>query len=190
MAIIGEYTVIILINGQPCKEYDGGLEGGRGPKKGIKYIEAISDAPYKIYVEVLRPVEEAVAFKISIDGVEVCTSLFETNHRRGYGIVSRIPVGGVNHSFSFTDIKRSKSSPKYSGWQLANLLFEAKQEDLLNPYVSDGELTSIGTILVEVHRYDDSEQTPTSVQDEDEESDFEPLQAQRKIPKEKSKNLT
>lgn len=48
MAIIDEFTANILVNGQPCKEYGGGVESGRGPKKVTKYIEAISDAPYNI----------------------------------------------------------------------------------------------------------------------------------------------
>lgn len=189
MALIDDYTVDILINGHSCKE-SGGPESGRGAEKFIRYIEAVSDAPYEIYLEMLPSVEittEAVAFKISTDGDQVCRFRVRSAHCRYRKIISRISIRGVDHSFSFIDIKRSKSSPEYSGWQLANLLSEAEGENPLDPYISDDKLKRIRTILVEVYRCDVSEQTPTRVPAQPSHLKF--LQAQRKIPEEKIQEL-
>lgn len=190
MAIIDNYTVNILINGQPCME-SGGPESGRGAKKVIRYIEAISDAPYEICLEILPSVEiptEAVAFKISIDGDEVCRMIVISDQRRYRKIISRIPIRGVDHSFYFIDIKRSKSRPEYPGWQLENLLPEAKGESLLDPYISDDKLKRIGTILVEVYQCHISKQIPTRVPAQP--PHLKLLQTQRKIPEEKIKELS
>lgn len=75
MAIIDEFTANILVNGQPCEEYGEeygeGAGSGRGPKKVVKYIEAISGAPYTISYEV-SPLFEftrtTLVSRISIDG--------------------------------------------------------------------------------------------------------------------------
>lgn len=143
MAIIDEFTVNILVNGQPCKEYGGGTESGGGPKKITKYIEAISDAPYNISLEVSPSFEfttTAIVLKISIDGYLVQQCCVRPDNRGIRHTISEIPGGAGYHSFSFISIKRSKSNPEYSGWELACLLSEAKGEDPLDPYISDDDL--------------------------------------------------
>lgn len=189
MAIIDEFTANILVNGQPCKEYGEGAESGRGPKKVINHIEAIS-GPYKIYFEV-SPLFEftttAISFDISIDGYLAYRMYIEPDHRGIRRLISKIPGGAGYLSFSFVEIKRSKSNPKYSGWELANLLSEAKGQDTMDPYIPDDELKSIGTILIEVYRIDHPEQTPRMMRAEP--PDVKVLPAQRKIPEKKLKEL-
>ena len=190
MAIIDEFTVNILVNGQPCKEYVGGTESGGGPKKITKYIEAISDAPYNISLEVSPSFEfttTAIVLKISIDGYLVQQCCVRPDNRGIRHTISEIPGGAGYHSFSFISIKRSKSNPEYSGWELACLLSEAKGEDPLDPYISDDRLKRTGTILVEFYRYDVPEQTPTRMRAQP--SYFKVLQAQRKIPGKKLEEL-
>lgn len=118
MAIIDEFTVNIIVNGQPCQEYEVEPERGCGPKKVTKYIEAISDAPYKISLDMLPSFEfttSAISFKISIDGQLMGKLLVEPDPRGFRRIISRIDSGAGDNSFSFIDIKRSKSDPESSG---------------------------------------------------------------------------
>lgn len=96
-------------------------------------------------------------------------------------------LGAGYLSFSFTEIKRSKSNPKYSGWELATLLSEAKGQDTLDPYIPDDRLKAVGTILVEVYRWDILERIPERMRAQT--SDVNVLPAQRKIPVEKLKEL-
>lgn len=190
MAITDEFTVNILVNGQPCKEYGGEVESGRGPKKVTKYIEAISDAPYNISLEISPSFEStstALVFKISTDGYLVHRCCARPD---GHGIrhtISQIPGGAGYYSLSFIGIKRSKSNPEYSGWELACLLSEAKGEDPLDPYISVDRLKRTGAILVEVYRYDVPEQTPTRMRSQP--SYLKALQAQMKIPEKKLEKL-
>lgn len=194
MAIIDEFTANIIANCQTCEEYGEeyveGAESGRGPKKVIKYIEAISGAPYNISFEV-SPLFEftttAIAVKISIDGYLEYQRYIRPHHRGTRHKISQMPVGARNLSFSFIEIKRSNSNPKYSGWELANLLSEAKGQDTLDPYISDDRLKPLGTILVEFYRDDVPKQTPVRMPARP--SDVNVLPAQRKIPVEKLKEL-
>lgn len=101
-----------------CQEYYRGLERGRGPKKIARYIEAISNAQYKISVCVSPSFEfttRGIAFKISIDGHVVVQRVFlETCSGRIRDTVSQLTVGDERKSFSFSEIKQSKSDTMYS----------------------------------------------------------------------------
>lgn len=129
----------------------------------------------------------SIVFRISIDGYKVHQHCVQAEQRGIRQKISNISTGAGLHSFSFIEIKRSRSNPEYSGWELAYLLSEAKGEDSLDPYISDDRLKRIGTVLVEVYRYDAPQQTPTRMRAQS--SYFKELQAQRKIPEEKLKEL-
>lgn len=117
MAIIDEFAVDILVNAQKFQEYDGKPDRSHGQKKLPKDIEAIFDDPYEIFLDVSLFSELTTGvsvFKISIDGhlmEKVRAEQYSSGFRHQ---ISQIDIGARDKSFSFIEIKRSKSDPEYS----------------------------------------------------------------------------
>lgn len=97
MAILKDLTANVLVNDQPCWEYDRDPECGWGSTKITRYIEAISGVQYKIHINASPSFEfptGCLAFCVLLDGYRVSGQILARRHCGIGRTISQTPPSG------------------------------------------------------------------------------------------------
>ncbi len=162
MAIIDDITVRVLVNDEPAQEYEVESETDAGPNYIAKYIEAVSEARFKIKLEMAPSMlftSDGLIFELSLDGKRV---MKQTCHRREHHAGRRVfslkgkrvsgPAGTVRLPFLFSEIKRRESTIYLVVGERFTYFFTAEEATSGMADLSENILDGIGTIIVAVRR--------------------------------------